>query len=87
MAKFFIPAQLKDLTSGIDCVEFDAATVRDALAELDGRFPGIKQRLCENDELSPALQVSINGEMSSQGMYAKIPPDGEVHFLPAIGGG
>jgi molybdopterin synthase sulfur carrier subunit len=54
---------------------------------LEVRFPGIKERLCKDDELAPGLQLSIDHAMTSRGLRAKVGPKSEVHFLPAFGGG
>jgi hypothetical protein len=64
MAIVFIPAQLQDLTDGLDQVELDASSLREVIARLEERFPGTKDRLCDDDELSPALQVSVNHVMT-----------------------
>ena len=87
MPTVFIPTQLRSLTGDLDHVELEAANVRQVVNELEERFPGIKARLCTGEELSPSLQVSIDGVMSTRGLAAKVKPDSEVHFLPAIGGG
>jgi sulfur-carrier protein len=87
MPRVFIPAQLRDLTGGRAEVEIDGTTVREVVAALEQEFPGIKERLCKNDELSPALQVSINGVLSRRGLDAKVAANSEVHFLPVFGGG
>jgi len=87
MATAFIPHQLRDLTAGQAQFEVPAGTVRDAIEALEQAFPGIKARLCRDDELSPALQVTIDGVLSHRGIRAKVAPISEVHFLPAIGGG
>jgi len=90
MPRIFIPSQLRDLTGGIAQVELDANdadTVRDVVEELELRFPGIQERLCKNDELSPSLQVSIDHRMTGRGLLAKVGPQSEVHFLPVLGGG
>ena len=87
MPTVFIPAQLRSLTDGADHVETDAVNVRQIIDALEDRFPGIRSRLCTGDDLSPSLQVSIDGVMSTRGLAAKVKPDSEVHFIPAIGGG
>ena len=87
MAIVYIPSQLRSITHGTDSVEIAATTIRDVVNALEDQFPGIAQRLCMEGELSPSLQVSIDGTMSSRGMLAKVQPDSEVHFIPAIGGG
>jgi sulfur-carrier protein len=87
MPRVFIPAQLRDLTGGQAEIDVAGATVREVVAALDRQFPGIAGRLCQEDELSPALQVSIDGTLSRRGLDAKVPAASEVHFLPVFGGG
>ncbi len=87
MPRVFIPAQLRDLTGGQAEVEAAGATVREVVAAMDGRFPGIAARLTSSGELSPALQVSIDGTLSRRGLDARVSATSEVHFLPVFGGG
>jgi molybdopterin converting factor small subunit len=87
MPRVFIPAQLRDLTAGVAQIEMDAETVREVVAELELRFPGIQERLCQGDELASSLQVSIDHHMTGRGLKAKVKPMSEVHFLPVLGGG
>jgi len=87
MAVVFIPAQLRGLTGGAAQIELSAGSVREVVEELETRFPGIKERLCQGDELAPGLQLSIDHVMSSRGLRTKLKPNSEVHFLPAFGGG
>ena len=87
MPRVFIPAQLRALTGGQAEVEAAGATVREVVAAIDARFQGISQRLCMAGELSPALQVSIDGTLSRRGLDAKVSAASEVHFLPVFGGG
>jgi molybdopterin converting factor small subunit len=78
---------LREATKGV--AEFDVAgsTVRELVQTLQSRFPDLSHRLCHNGELSPALQVSIDGVFSRSGLDAKVKPTSEVHFLPVFGGG
>ena len=87
MATIFIPAQLRTLTAGIEQLEMDVHNVREVINQLEQNFPGIPDRLCQQDQLSPSLQVSIDSVITSRGMIAKIQPNSEVHFIPAIAGG
>lgn len=87
MPLVFIPAQLRGLTGGESQVELAATNVREVVEALEARFPGLKERLCKEDELAPGLQLSIDHVMSSRGLRAKVGPKSEVHFLPAFGGG
>lgn len=87
MPVVFVPPQLKSLTGGVESVDVEGGTVRSLIATLDAQFPGVRDRLCQSDELRPGLSVSVNGRISSLGLYQKVQPQDEVHFIPAIGGG
>ena len=86
MARVYIPASLRHLTGDQSSVDVDAATLREAVDALERRFAGIKTSLCEEDRLAPTLQVAIDNLMTRR-MSARLNPDSEIHFLPAIGGG
>jgi sulfur-carrier protein len=87
MPRVFIPAQLREYTGGEAEIEVVGSTVREVIVALEATFSGIGDRLCVNGELSPALQVSVDGVFSRQGLDAKLQPASEVHFLPVFGGG
>ena len=87
MAQVFIPPQLRDLTRGAARVQAAGPTVREVIAALEIAYPGIAARLCPNGELNPALQVSIDDQMSGRGLRAQVRSDSELHFLPVLGGG
>jgi molybdopterin synthase sulfur carrier subunit len=78
---------LRNLTSDVEEIDVEGASVRAVIDELDGRFPGIRRRLCDGDDLKPGLTVSVDGRVSSLGLLEKVGAESEVHFLPAIGGG
>lgn len=87
MPTVFVPPQLKTLTGGVEKLELDGGNVRSVIAALDVRFAGVRDRLCQDDELRPGLSVSVNGRVSSLGLFQQLQPQDEVHFIPAIGGG
>ena len=87
MAQVYIPVQVRELTGGVAELEITGATVRELVAELERRFPGVEQRLCAGGELAPNLQVSIDDQLSRRGLDARVQPGSEVHFLPVFGGG
>lgn len=87
MATIFIPAQLRTLTGGLATVELAANTVGEAVEQLELRYPGIRTRLCQGNDLLPGLQVSIDHRFTRQGLSAALEPRSELHFLPVIGGG
>jgi molybdopterin synthase sulfur carrier subunit len=87
LATVFIPSQMREMTNGADRIELEAKNVRQIIDALEANYPGMRGRLCVGDALNPSLQVSIDGQMSTRGVTAKVKPNSEVHFVPAIGGG
>ena len=87
MTTVWIPPPLQDLTGGRGQVEARGRTVRELIEDLEARFPGLRQRLCEEDRLRKGLAVSIDGAVAPEGLRARLQEDSEVHFLPAIAGG
>ena len=78
---------LQGLTGNDQQVEIEGATVRRIVESLEKRYPGIKERLVENNRLKPNISVAIDGDVSPIGLLEKVGENSEVHFLPAIGGG
>ena len=87
MARVFIPSAIRPLVDGQEFVDATGANIRRIIDDLDERFPGVKDRLCENDRLRPELSISVDGSFSTLGVLQSVGPDAEIHFLPAIGGG
>jgi molybdopterin synthase sulfur carrier subunit len=81
LATVFIPSGLRAHCGGEDRVEVEASDLRELIARLDERFPGIRERLGE------AVAVAIDGEIIQDPYLEPIEPESEVHFLPAISGG
>ena len=87
MPRVFVPPMLRPLTYGASELDVPGATVGQVIDVLDNRFPGLRERLCDGDDLQPGLSVAVDGSLSSVGLLAKLETDSEVHFLPAISGG
>ncbi len=87
MARIFIPPALRPLTDGRTEVKVTAATVREAIDQLEAAYPGTKAQLCKDGHLRPGLMVAVDSSVASSGLRHPLKPDSEVHFLPAIGGG
>jgi molybdopterin synthase sulfur carrier subunit len=87
MPTVFVPALMRTLSDGQERVEVEGETVRQVVNALELRFPGMKARLCESDELKPGIAVAVDGHLGTHGLRQKVQPESEVHFLPAIGGG
>ena len=87
MAIVFIPSLMQALTGGQQKVTVEGSSVRQIVNNLDGEYPGVKDRLVAGDRIKPSISVAIDGEISPMGLLEKVGEDSEVHFLPAIGGG
>lgn len=87
MARVFIPVSLRSLTGGAEVIDADGKSVGEVLRTLDSRFPGVRDRLTQDDELQPGLTVAVDGSVSALGLLQRVGADSEIHFLPAVGGG
>jgi sulfur-carrier protein len=67
-------------------LDVDAPTVVGALRELDGRWPGLFDRLCEQGPtLRPHIHVYVDGERAD--LDAPIADASRVDVVAAISGG
>jgi hypothetical protein len=55
--------------------------------DLETQFPGIKDRLCEEDTIRPNISVFVDGEMTRLKLRERLKESSEVHFVIAISGG
>ena len=83
----WIPSLMQKLTDGKHNVEIEGETVRQVVDALETHYPGFKDRIVENDRIKTEIAVAIDGEIVTAGLRAKVGPDSEVHFLPALAGG
>ena len=89
-AKVRIPTPLRKLTNDEEIVEVDAATVAEAIAELQTRFPGFKERLLdESGAVRRFVNIYVNEEdiRFLQNQETKLKSGDEVSIIPAIAGG
>jgi molybdopterin synthase sulfur carrier subunit len=87
MATIIIPALLRKLTGGKDRTEAQGRTLGEVVNDLERQFPGFRERVVEDNDLSGSIAVSIDGEIITGGLSEPVPPNCELHFVPAIGGG
>lgn len=87
MPTVVIPPLMRKLTDGEENITLAGATVREVIDNLESRYPGMKERLCEEDRLKPGIAVYINGLLTRGSLLERVDTDAEIHFLPAIGGG
>lgn len=85
-----IPTPLRRLTNQESTVNAEGGDVAAMIESLDGSFPGIKARLCDDDgELRHFVNIYINGEdiRYIDGIETSINDGDEVSIVPAVAGG
>jgi molybdopterin synthase sulfur carrier subunit len=88
--KVRIPTPLQALTGQSSEVAAEGATVRDVLADLEQRYPGVRSRLYEDDgRLRRFVNLYVNDEdiRFLQGEETALGDGDELSIVPAIAGG
>jgi sulfur-carrier protein len=87
MAEVHLPGTLPPLFSGLPRhVELEASTVGEAIARLDERWPGLRDRLCgEGPALRPHIHVYVDRERA--GLESALADGSRVDVVAAISGG
>ncbi|GAC1643044.1 MAG: MoaD/ThiS family protein [Candidatus Dormibacteraceae bacterium] len=90
MPQFRIPGPLRRLSDGQNTVDVQASDLATAIAALDARYPGFKDRLLdERGELRQFVNVYLNDEdvRLGAGLAAKVQEKDEISIVPAVAGG
>jgi sulfite reductase beta subunit-like hemoprotein/molybdopterin converting factor small subunit len=85
-----IPGMLLEATGGADLLEIDAATVREALAVLAGRYPRLAEQILDgNGEILQSINLFVGEDdiRGLGGLEAPLRPGQELTILPALSGG
>ena len=86
-----IPTPLRELTADEGTVSADgAATLAELVERLDAEYPGMRERLCDDDgELRRFVNVFVNGEdvRYLAGLDSALAEGDEVSIVPAVAGG
>ncbi len=88
--KVRIPTPLRKLTNNEEVIEVNASTIGAAILELQSRFPGIQERLMdENGEIRRFVNVYVNEEdiRFLQNQNTPLKDGDEISIIPAIAGG
>ena len=82
-----LPRSLVDLFPGAERrVELDATSVDEVVAELERRWPGMRDRLCDSSStLRAYIHIYVDGERA--GLETPVAPTSVVLVLPAVAGG
>jgi molybdopterin synthase sulfur carrier subunit len=88
--KVRIPTPLRKLTNNEEIVEVNAETIGGAIVELQSRFPGIKERLLDdNGQVRRFVNLYLNEEdiRFLQNQQTQLKEGDEISIIPAIAGG
>lgn len=85
-----IPTPLRSLTNNLDVVAGEGGTLLECIDGLEGTYPGIKDRICdEQGEIRRFVNVYVNGEdvRFLEGLGTRLKAGDEVSIVPAVAGG
>jgi molybdopterin converting factor small subunit len=83
-----IPPTLREQTGGAAALEAEGETVRDVLDDLTGRYPALRDRIYDENELARFVNVYVGGEdvRTHEGLETAV-KGSTVILLPAMAGG
>jgi len=89
MTTIKIPPVLRENTGGSRTVEVTGGTVPEALDDLFGKHPALRDRVTENGQLSTFINVYVNDRdvRYREGLETAIGGDDTIILLPAMAGG
>ncbi len=89
MATVRIPTPLRVLTSGKDEVEATGATVGDLIADLEAKYPGVRDRLLDEKGVRRFINIFVGDEdiRFLDGLKTELKGNEQVSIIPAIAGG
>lgn len=85
-----IPTPLRTLTQGQAEVKIEGTSIGDLIERLDGKYTGLKDRLCEGDgKVRRFINIYVNEEdiRFLQGTATPLKAGDAVSIVPAIAGG
>ena len=84
-----IPTILRTFTDGAKVVQADGSDVAAVLADLEVKFPGIHERLVDDNGLRRFVNVYVNDEdvRFQDGLDTAVAEGATVTILPAVAGG
>ena len=87
MADVHLPPTLPPLFPGLPRrLELEVTTVGELLDQLEARWPGLRDRLCEpGPKLRTHIHVYVDGERSA--LSSRVSPGSRVDVITAISGG
>ncbi len=90
MATVRIPTPLRKLTQGAEEVQAAGKNVGELIADLEKKFPGIKERICDDKgAVRRFVNIFVKDEdiRFLQNLETAVADSDEVSIVPAIAGG
>jgi sulfur-carrier protein len=81
MAKVTLTGTLRHFADGATAIDIDAANINQLLTRLGQKFPRLAPHLAQG------IAVAIDGQIFQDALLQPVPPNADVHILPAIAGG
>jgi molybdopterin synthase sulfur carrier subunit len=78
---------LRELTNGQKSLSINGDTVRQVIENLESKYPGIKERLCDGENLRSSISIVVDGHTSTLKLRQPLQESSEVHFVISISGG
>ncbi len=85
-----MPTPLRKFTNGADEVNAQGQNVRALVEDLERKFPGIKERICdETGKIRRFVNVYVNGDdiRFLQNLETSLKEGDNISIVPAIAGG
>lgn len=85
-----VPTPLRKYTQGADEVDAQGDTVKALVEDLEKKFPGIKERICdESGKVRRFVNVYVNGDdiRFLQNLETSVTSGDDISIVPAIAGG
>jgi molybdopterin synthase sulfur carrier subunit len=85
----YVPTPYRGLTAGAARVRVAGQDLAEAIEELEARYPGFRDRVCDDGHLKHHVNVFLNGEevRSLAGLRTPLKDGDEVAIIPALAGG
>ncbi len=90
MANVRIPTPLRKLTNDLEVVSAAGANVGELIANLDKAFPGLRERICDEEgNVRRFVNIFVSDEdiRFMQDLATPLKDADEVSIVPAIAGG
>ena len=84
-----IPTPLRRLTQGRSTVEAEGKTVSEVLLDLDSKYPGIREKLYDDEDLRRFINIYLNDAdiRFLDGENTTVKEGDHLSIIPAIAGG